>query len=519
LKKRILFIVVVAATMLLGQAAGVAQMELEWTINLTEYYPGKVFGAGCRSFATVYDVDKDGTNEILFGSRRGDSRRFWCFEPGPKLEWVYPPITEDGLPHDPFTKATIEDVNNDGTNEIIFQGRSGYIYVLNPDGTDLWKWKHPKQGDFADSIMLECTQCIDVDGDGIMEFFGSDNGGFTFRINQEQMIAGEGFAWQSAQAGKSNEGNPTIADFDKDGVYEVVIGSNDQYVYCYDGNTGKEEWRFDTGAWMDEVSIIVADINNDGDYEILAYNDPEVSAVICLSFYGMELWRWTAPPGTNFRVGQAIADVDEDGILDMVLSTDTGHYCIEIGGATDTIPPKLKWEINCTKWGQEGKIPAGAAGNMRSPYQLVIDIDGDDKLEAILISNGPNVTIPIVVDAATGELEAYYYNEHIKGRYGCVGVWSGDVDGDGESEYIFAAEGNTHPESQRYCLTLHGKWPAKAPWPEMFHSALPESDQLAADWLTLKAKGSNSVFFPIVPVPEFALGGVLALLGLLARRR
>jgi outer membrane protein assembly factor BamB len=505
-KFKIMLVLLISAS-LITTAAAYKEMTLEYTINLTKLFPPNIFGAGIRGFATVYDCDGDGTNEIYFGSRRGDSRRFWSFNGKTgEMNWIYPPISEDGLLGDPFSKPTLVDVDNDGVYEIAFQGRMGQLVVLNHDGSVKWIWTHPGGEPIP---MLNPVQALDTDGDGFVEFFSNDDNGYIYRVSHEGQLV-----WTSAKAGAANEANPTVGDVDGDGEMEVIWGSNDQFVYCVKASTGEEKWRFDTGAWMDEMNVIVADVNNDNAYEIIAYNDNPISSVFCLSWFGTEIWRWSPGEGANIRIGQAIADVDKDGRLDMVLSTDIGHFCIDIAGDA----PILKWEINCTKWGEEGIMPAEGAGNMRSPYQLIIDIDGDDQLEAILISNGPNVTIPIVVDATTGELEAIYQNPNIKGRYGCVGVWSGDVDGDGVSEYMFGAEGNTHSQSQRYVLTLGGKWPAEAPWPEMAHSALPYEDQQNADWLTMKALSSNSLFFPI---PEFVLGGIsaLALLGLLARKR
>jgi hypothetical protein len=82
---------------------------------------------------------------------------------------------------------------------------------------------------------------------------------------------------------------------------------------------------------------------------------------------------------------------------------------------------------------------------------------------------------------------------------------------------MFEGDGFGHPMTQNYVITMNGKFPADAWWPEYYHSALPADDQQDADWLKLKAAASNSMWFPM---PEASLMSMLALLGVgLIKRR
>jgi hypothetical protein len=458
-------------------------LELEWIFNTSDQFDEVRFGAGHQGAFTVYDIDADGRNEILFGTRRGDSKRIWCLEqgePGPKLEWIYPEMTRDGLPGDPTTKPSLIDVDGDGVYEICFAGRGGRLHVLRPDGTVLWTWDNPYEGE----AMHGAPQAWDVDGDGYVEFFLNDNPGYVHRVNHFGDLV-----WTSHQSGAGNQGHPTICDVDRDGRYEVIYTSQDHNLYCLSADTGQRKWVFDSGQNMKQKNDIVMDLNDDGEYEIIIWGDR--GAIHIVSCFGEEISRWEAPrEWTSIRSTQALGDVDEDGSMDLAVMTASGVFVIDLGGTM----PTTKWGANFTRLSEEGLLPEGAISDHFSTYQLIADIDGDGEQEILWLA-----PFPIVTDGATGAIEGYYVNDHIaRSRRQENGAWWGDVDGDGISEWICELNGNSHPETLVYCLTMGGSFPADAWWPEYYHCALPGAEQRASEWLKLKAPYSNAHFFPVV---------------------
>ncbi len=458
----------------------VDRLDVEWTFNTSAVFDDKAFGAGHQGCQTVWDVDGDGVNEVVFGTRWGDSERLWCIDQTGSFEWVYPDIGDEGLPNDPWGVSLV-DVNSDGTYELCFSGRGGRLHVLNGDGSELWLWDNP-----TGAHMLGPPQAHDVDGDGFPEFFMNDAGGFIHRISHEGELV-----WTSFQAGGANEGHPTIADMDRDGSFEVLWASQDHYLYCVDAATGEEVWRFDSGAKMYTNPVFVADINNDDQFEGLVWNDDPVNSVIAVSASGAEVGRWTELHGSPIRLTPAMGDVDDDGQLEMALMSGAAIYVIDLATMG------IEWERDVTQWTRGGLIPGGAVTNTWSNYPLIADIDGDLELEILWLS-----PYPIVTEAATGRLEYYYSNEHVDvGWRQENGGWWGDVDQDGVSEWIVELNGNSHTETQLYCLTAGGSFPAHSPWPEYVHSAYPAAYQAQQDWITLKGAGSNSVWFPMPEIP------------------
>ncbi|MBU7004213.1 MAG: PQQ-like beta-propeller repeat protein [Theionarchaea archaeon] len=476
-------------------------LELEWTFNTSDQFPGTMFGAGHQGGITIYDIDGDGVNELLFGTRRGDSKRLWCITGNGEFKWIFPPLDQDGLPGDPTSKVSIVDVDCDMVYELALAGRGGRLHIIEPDGTLLWTWDEP-----TEQNMHGAPQAMDVDGDGYVEFFLNTNDGFVHRVNA---VPGVGLLlnWTSSQSGAGNQGQPTICDVDRDGRFEVIYASQDFYVYCKDADTGGEKWRFNVRANMETNQVIVADVNRDGEYEVLAWTAAPTSAVICISPFGTEIWRWTHPrEGVNLRLCQAIGDLDGDGIMDMAVMSGDSVFAISIGRAY----PATMWELNFSYLSETDVLPEGALADHWASYQTIVDIDGDDRMEVLWLA-----PFPIVTDGATGRIEAYYVDQDMA-RYRRPedgGSW-GDVDGDGFSEWVASINGNSHARSMVYCLSLGGKFPANAYWPEYYHSALPLEAQKSAGWLLLKGACSNSLWFPIeLQVSEFHVFPIIVLLG------
>ncbi len=472
----------------------VIQLGIDWVFNTSAVFEGKRFGAGHQGCQTVWDVDDDGTNEVVFGTRRGDSERMWCVDGEGIFEWVYPPIEEEGLINDPTSKVSLVDVDADGRYEICFAGMGGRLHVLNGDGTVLWTWDNPipPRHDLPPA-MDGAPQAHDVDGDGFPEFFMNDNLGYAHRVAHDGELV-----W-TTPLGDSLLGHPTICDLEQDGEYETLWTCLGHQVFCLDAGTGEQKWTYELGSSIKFQPVIVADVNQDGEYEILAWSDAPLGGVVCLNHLGQEIWTWKDPYNGNIRMCQAMGDVDGDGSMDMAIMTSAAAFCVDIGGET----PETKWEVNFSRWSEDELIPRGAVNNHWSSYQLIADIDGDGQQEILWLS-----PYPIVTDAATGALEAYYTNFHLAvDRRQENGGWWGDVDQDGVSEWIVELNGNSHPETQVYCLTMNGSFPAPSPWPEYSHCAYPAEYQNQQDWITLKSAGSNSLWFPL----ELEIGMIMAI--------
>jgi len=268
---------------------------------------------------TLYDVNGDGTTEILFGDIRLDS--LWCINPtnGSKL-WSsrayngdYAPAVGQVIPGgDP------EVISNSGDTVIMCNARTGVrIASLYPG-----------------NINIKSAPAIaDVDKDGIMEVF-------IYASNRDSLYclkpSGASFSVLWRQKIPSGGGLPKqgmgIADVNGDGWLDVVIGSGGSAssapelydrVHCFRGYDGRLVWRSDTLAGDVHRGVAIADIDGDGFWEVIAQTYP--GWIYCLAGEnGTKQWKVEAPycsDGHDVTIG----DTDGDGCSEITLAG-TGTY-------------------------------------------------------------------------------------------------------------------------------------------------------------------------------------------------
>jgi outer membrane protein assembly factor BamB len=100
-----------------------------------------------------------------------------------------------------------------------------------------------------------------------------------------------------------------IADVDGDGQPEVVIGAGDRKVYCLRGLNGSQKWAFTASDWV-WSSPAVADVDGDGRLEVVIGSWDH--NVYCLRGSNGTL-KWAFTTGGPVWSSPAIADVDGDG--------------------------------------------------------------------------------------------------------------------------------------------------------------------------------------------------------------
>jgi outer membrane protein assembly factor BamB len=424
-------------------------------------------------------VDGDGVQEILFITNIPGTR-LWCYDAYARLEWVYPSLEAETM-RPVKSKVSLVDVDNDKVMELAVLDITGGLYVLRGDGSLAWSWTRSETGP---GEVVGAPQAMDVDGDGFVEFFVPDRTGHLFRISHE----GEPVWMSSVDAGPGDTMTPTICDLDQDGDFELVWATVRGDLFCLDAASGNPEWCYPTEAipWP-----MVVDLNDDREYEVLVWT--RLGYLVCLTFYGSELWRW--PYGESFPMFQcaALGDVDRDGEFDLVYVLGKMGVCLDVSGP-DAWP---RWELNLTSLGGTGGLPDLVAGGGSVSYQSLADFDGDGELEILWL-----VPFPLVMDAVSGSLESFYVDDDIKLSKVDVGDggWWGDADDDSRSEWICDVRVDVQwppIDTQIYCLTMSGRFPAESPWPEYYHTAYPAEYQREQEWLTLKSAGSNSLWFPI----------------------
>ncbi len=224
-----------------------------------------------------------------------------------------------------------------------------------------------------------------------------------------------------AEATNSFPSSPVLADIDRDGDLEVIIGSKDQYVYVWhhDG-TVAQGWPRKTGAeiWS---SAAVANLDNDRELEIVIGADD--GWLYAWNYNGTPV-RYSSGKFTNTggtcRTPPAIDDIDGDGDFEVLAGNSGGTV--------------FAWHHNGTGYLQSNGVFAQSEGAITgSP--TIADIDGDGDVE-------------IIVGTHAGKIYVWHHDGtgykapdgvfHVPGGgiYGSIAV--GDIDNNGDMEIVAA---------------------------------------------------------------------------------
>lgn len=106
----------------------------------------------------------------------------------------------------------------------------------------------------------------------------------------------------------NTDSSPALADLDDDGLLEVVIGSNTDTLYAFNGEDGSILWSSCNGMYTSS-SPIINDIDGDQKPEVVFATD---SSLIVLQGESGELV-WSRPVDGGFGISPCTADLDGDG--------------------------------------------------------------------------------------------------------------------------------------------------------------------------------------------------------------
>ena len=353
-------------------------------------------GGALQGNPLVADFDGDGLKEI-FIQTASRPYKFICLNGDGTEKWVRD-VTEAPLPG-----STGFDIDGDGKVEILVATKSlmtTTLRCLNSDGTERW-------ADPAGACNRPQPIVIDIDNDGELEILYSTFDGFVRCLRADGTLK-----WETRIGPYCWTGN-AAADIDNDGQIETLWGTGrymsgcDAELVCLNAD-GTERWRrFLAGDPAFANGISLGDIDNDGYKEILVA-EYVTGTLFAFKYDGTEIWR-TKISSRCFGLHTAIADVDHDGVVEVLRGTPTGLVCL------DGRNGYVKWRV------AETGLVDGAPS--------IADIDNDGELE-------------ILAGGLSGILHCIRPDGSEKWRFAtggpllleCIGI--DDIDGDGMVELI-----------------------------------------------------------------------------------
>jgi len=273
--------------------------------------------------AVLEDLDLDGSLEIVVLGLDGrlyawhaDGTEFLDGDNDPATQGVFYKIPSSGAwsRGAPVIANILQD---DPTPEIVFGGRDGKIYMLRADGSIPDGWPRVVGGEVNSAPSIG-----DIDGDGALDIAVPATNGFLY------VLKGDGSdlsGWPVPFETHWIALTPSVAlhDFDGDGFLELVVGGStgateagELYVYDFAGNV-LPGWPVDLET-ASEASPIIGDIDGDGSPEIIYGGESGV-------LFGFRPDGSVAPGfpiqvGAEVRATPTLTDVDGDGDIDLLFS-------------------------------------------------------------------------------------------------------------------------------------------------------------------------------------------------------
>ncbi len=446
----------------------------------------QIFGSS-PAFA---DLNGDGIQEVIIGTMDG---KVYAYEGDGSLLWQYD-TGVTGIE----SKAAIADIDKDGFPEVVVgagstttSAASSGVYVISHVGT--FQCFFPIGGGTPGVFSSPALADLDFDDNGAMEI------AFAAWDTKVYVINHDCTPKYSVTLTDTNWPSPAIADIDRDGVPEIIVGSdynpagtaNDGgQIHVFRNNLSAELPGFPVA--IDEVvysSPAVGDIDGDGWFDIVVgtgwcwdRNDCSVGnphavteAVYAWNHLGQPLsagWPF-ALPSTRYVFGSpALADFDGDGALEVVFNTlektttptDGWVYVVRANGTVlPGWPKRPDTPATC------GPVTFVHYGTQASP--VVADLDGDGGLEVALTSNWDVV----VWNEAGQQLSRDNACPTPPGDWFLVadgprgGVGVADITGDGAAEIVASgySGGNGSLYSWSFDAAAIG---GELPWPEFRRS-------------------------------------------------
>lgn len=328
--------------------------QVAWDKNMADYIPG-YSRTRIQAGLAIADIDNDGRLELVVATGGADpvdgdgpgaiivltyvgGSEYFQLKPGwpvmARDELGRDSARPDGHPDGFYSTPALGDIDGDGDMEIVIGGMDRRLHALHHDGTYVAGW--PLARDYG--ILRESRSTaalVDLDNDGILDIvIGTNNYGipgcpnpYLFYAMKGNAIPLPGFPFSTTQ---NIESAPAIGDINGDGSLDIVFGTGDFNENCGQQSDGKKVYALDR--------------------------------------FGQLLPGWPVRTNANMINSPALGDLDNDGIPEVVIQTvDTLYVWKGDGSLLPGFPVKGEYHL-------------------RHHSPVLVDIDGDSKVEIVLAS-------------------------------------------------------------------------------------------------------------------------------------
>ncbi len=319
-------------------------------------------GGGFSAVPTVADLDGDGKNELIIQTSDGWVQAFKATgDPQKPLErrWRYRGwgTSWSGSGGEGVLAA---DLDGDGRKEVLVGTRTGSgnaaLAALNCDGTVRWLWEVPGMAAATAYRSVHRWTVGNFNGDGVLDVYVCTRWtpfGGAGSSNESWALDGRDGSVLWHNDGKNTgfyhhhclgpTGLPSIYDVDGDGIDDILMMSLD-FCVTLNGNTGaflqdpvSPPAIFKDGMWTAYGSIVLTDLNKDGEREQLTSANHGIWGAMTLAREPL----WMVDPGPEMMATYhgGLADVDGDGEMELGVAHPGELRCY------DAKTGRVKWTL------------------------------------------------------------------------------------------------------------------------------------------------------------------------------
>lgn len=397
---------------------------------------------------SIGDINLDGSPEIVCGDQ---CCYVWSWNPtgnwtasadtdAPCL-WVNLTGNSNTVIHS--STCALGDMNNDenGILDVVmgtitspgnlfgFPGDAWGIFTTS--GYNLENW--PKTG----GGQIETAPAIgDIDGDGKNDVaWGAGDGNLHILLSStdSQIIISLGLAVKSS---------PALADLDGDGKLDVVVGSNTGNIYAYN-YLGQLISGWEDGICVDpdgnkpiEAPISIADVNGDGEPEVVTVCDNGFAYALYADgknhtiggeCVGPVAWVGCCTNSSTAKFNSysapVIDDLDNDGLVDILIAGSQGIYVYHLNAAYSGSPSAYPW-------------PTFHHDNRRSGCMTAVPSPVSASIQGIISHNGTPISgAKIYIYKNDGSTVYVPHSSPLAARSYVLSVGSSDADAVGVGAY------------------------------------------------------------------------------------
>ena len=384
----------------------------------------------------VSDLDGNGRAEIRSALKRAywdsatvvwERSRIDAFE----LDEDGLPVKLEGWPRRPHgshpTELAAVDFDGDGTSECVFGDETGNLYGFTAGGSEYFEdsdWRgsfYQVEGGINGVVVGYdlgedgCDEAIAATDDALFVFGGGPD---SLEIDP-RLDAGDGGGFS----------HPVVCDLleDSDGAEIVYYRPGRVEVYSYSSRSVVAEYPITCDLEPRDVYVAAADLDRAADhaYEIIVVG--KTGWVWVVASDGREVPGWGRRVSSSVVSPPAIADVNGDGYLEIVLNDDEGKIWVVLRSASTADGwPALRQGCGLPEW-NEYYYPADTTISVPSP--LVTDLDADGAMDVV-----QGTLLECITAWGAGGDRLGGFPLTLGG--GCSAAALGDLDGDGWPELV-----------------------------------------------------------------------------------